>query len=763
MKLYCSKMAKRLKKQNLTIKNPETQAVIGVIFLVLAVLLSLSLFIDSLILNIVKRSLGIGVVVLAVICLAVGLRLLGSKSQFNSLRVIISLAFFGLIFLTWIHLFVPEEIALEAADTGKYGGIVGYTISRWFSDIFSPVGGLIILTPFLIITLGSTLSLTPSQIGKGIITGTTYFANGVIWFFTNVKRFINWLMGRKEEVKLKVEKNSKGALKMVPDIVGAVREEEEKEAEKVVSDQKTTKHLQISTLTQTKTIQPKAHLLYPNWKLPPLSLLEKPSMLSTPPQNIAKNADIIEETFENFGIRVRVVGKSQGPTVTQYMLAIPAGTKVSKIEALAKDLTLALAAPTQIRIVAPIPGTPYIGIEVANSKPQWVSLRELLDADEFKNSAIKIPIAIGKDVFGKCVIKDLQKMPHVLIAGATGSGKSVLVHGIIMSLLFRFSPDELRMLMVDPKMVELYGYNGIPHLLTPVITDMSEVLNSLKWVLSEMERRYRTFKEAGAKNIDIYNEKMGFHALPYIIIIIDEMADLMLRHGIEVENATVRLAQMARATGIHLVLATQRPSVDVITGLIKANIPARIAMAVTSIVDSRVILDQQGAETLLGRGDLLLKLPEEVKPIRIQAVYSKDDEIERVLNFIKSQTDTLYYNEEITEEKEGKITTSGYLFQDELFEDAVRVIVNAQRGSASLLQTKLGIGYARASRLIDELEQAGVVGLPDGNKPRKVLIRDADGFLKSFHGNIPRKADSVDNITHPSDIPSTSQNNLEIR
>lgn len=747
-------MGRRPKHRPVTIRDPEIQSILGVVFLVFAVLLALSLFAESMLLDLVRKNLGVGVVVFAVVSLAVGLRLLGTESRFNSTRVIVSLILFGVTFLAWVHLFVPGEDSLVAAESGQYGGIVGYTLSRWIYDRISRVGGLILLTPFIVIFLGSSLSVSPAQLIKAFSNGIGYVIVGIKWFFSNIAKAFNWMIGKTEEPDLKVsvasEKDSKDPdhIKMVSDLSSRdqpIDSETTDEQQPTIpkSPEEELKYRMsegggvpaaapISGTSQEGTSMGAPIQLYPNWKLPPISLLDKPEAVKKAPQNMAKNADIIEETFEDFGIRVRVVGKSQGPSVTQYMLAIPAGTKVSKIEALTKDLTLSLAAPTAIRIVAPIPGTPYIGIEVANPTPQWVSLRELLESDVYKADSMKIPIAIGKDVTGKAVVKDLTKMPHFLIAGATGSGKSVLVNGVIISLLFQFSPDQLRLIMVDPKMVELYGYNNIPHLLTEVITDVSEVLNSLKWILAEMERRYRLFKESGSRSIDIYNEKMGYTALPYLVLIIDEMADLMLRHGVEVENAVVRLAQMARATGIHLILATQRPSVDVVTGLIKANIPARAAMAVTSIVDSRVILDQQGAETLLGRGDMLLKLPDSVKPTRIQGVFLKDSEIEKVLSFVKGQTGQLHYNEEVTENKDGRITAAGYSSDDDLFSDAVRVIVNAQRGSASLLQTKLSIGYARASRLMDEMEKAGVVGQVDGNKPRKVLIGDADGFLRSF-------------------------------
>jgi S-DNA-T family DNA segregation ATPase FtsK/SpoIIIE len=341
---------------------------------------------------------------------------------------------------------------------------------------------------------------------------------------------------------------------------------------------------------------------------------------------------------------------------------------------------------------------------------------------------------------------DLQKMPHVLIAGATGSGKSILTNGFIVSLLMTRTPDEVKFIMIDPKQVELSDYNGISHLLTPVITDMDKVLNALKWAIAEMESRYTVFRENKVKNIEGYNVLMGYSALPYIVIVVDEMADMMMStNRVETENAIVRLAQKARATGIHLILATQRPSVDVITGLIKANIPGRIGMSVTTNVDSRVILDQIGAETLLGRGDMLFKDPSKNKPFRIQGIWVSPEEVQRIVSYIKQQGPEVEYTTKVTEYKAkeeevpGAKSASGS--NDEQFENAVRVIVNAQKGSASYLQRKLEIGYNRAARLLEEMEELGLVGPANGSKPRDVLISDADAFLASLKGPAPVERD----------------------
>ena len=397
-------------------------------------------------------------------------------------------------------------------------------------------------------------------------------------------------------------------------------------------------------------------------------------------------------------------------------------------------MALALAAPTgQVRIEAPIPGRSLVGIELPNRSPEFVSLRKMLESDAMKHHKSKLAVALGLDVSGNALVADIAKMPHVLIAGATGSGKSVCINAFIGSLLFRTSPAEVNLIMVDPKRVELTNYNGIPHLLCPVIVDPAKVLSALKWATAEMDRRYKLFAEVGARNIDAYNELSGFQALPYIIIIIDELADIMLYAQVEVEDAITRIAQMARATGIHLVLATQRPSVDIITGLIKANIPTRIAFAVSSMIDSKVIIDQPGAEKLLGRGDMLYIPPDQAKPTRIQGAFVSDKEIHSLIEFLKKQGIAPHYTEEVTSMPVGIKGRAGSSFispngedRDPLFEDAVRLILQANNASASFLQRKLSIGYARAARILDELQQAGMIGPADGAKPREILIKNLD-------------------------------------
>lgn len=469
------------------------------------------------------------------------------------------------------------------------------------------------------------------------------------------------------------------------------------------------------------------------WKYPPLSLLKETQTGHADRGDIKGNAHIIEQTLESFGITAHVVEVNLGPAVTQYALEVALGTKLSKITALERDLARALASPTgAIRIEAPIPGRNLVGMELPNRQAEFVPLKKMMDSESMEENKSKLAVALGFDVTGKPVVADIGKMPHVLIAGQTGSGKSVCINTFLGSLLFRASPAEVKLILVDPKRVELTGYNNIPHLLTPVIVDPEKVVSALRWIMAEMDRRYKLFAEVGARNIDGYNEMSGFQALPYIVLFIDELADIMLFSPVEVEDAITRIAQMSRATGIHMVLATQRPSVDVITGLIKANVPTRIAFAVSSLVDSRVILDTQGAEKLLGRGDMLYLPPESAKPTRIQGAYISDKEISELVAFIKNQGVAVQYTEEVTSMAKAGNSPQIPGVQgdtDDLFKQAVELICQYDKASASLLQRRLSIGYARAARILDQLEAAGVVGPADGAKPREVKIKDAQTFL----------------------------------
>ena len=460
------------------------------------------------------------------------------------------------------------------------------------------------------------------------------------------------------------------------------------------------------------------------WALPSIDLLEEGSAARSGEGEVRRNMRIIEETLAHFGIGAKVVAVSVGPVVTRYELKPAAGVKLSRIEALADDLALALAARS-LRIEAPIPGKSVVGIEIPNLAIGLVSLRDVAESADFRGASSKLTVALGRDVAGSAIVTDLAKLPHLLIAGQTGSGKSVCIYSMITSLLLQATPDEVRVVLADPKRVELAPFNGIPHLVVPVVTDHDKILNALYWAVGEMDRRYRLFARATARNIERYNEsRTGQDRIPYIVIVIDELADLMMTAPIQVEKAITRISQLARATGIHLVVATQRPSVDVITGLIKANIPARVAFATASAVDSRTIIDMAGAEKLLGRGDLLWQPPDVPKAIRAQGVFVSDQEVELVTRHWKQQGEP-HYNLSILEDKERARARedAGDDIDDERYEEAVDIVQRAGQASVSMLQRKMTIGFARAGRLIDIMEREGVIGPSQGpGKMREVYV-----------------------------------------
>lgn len=484
-------------------------------------------------------------------------------------------------------------------------------------------------------------------------------------------------------------------------------------------------------------MQPVLEKQLPIYKYPPVSLLKAPAgrQNSDLSEELKMNAELLVNTLKSFGVQTRVIDISRGPTVTRYELQPSAGVKISKITGLADDIALNLAA-AGVRIEAPIPNKAAVGIEVPNKVTETVSIREIIDSTAFKSAKSKLSVALGRDISGKEVVFDVAKMPHMLIAGATGSGKSVCINTLIISLLYKSTPDEVRLLMIDPKVVELGIYNGIPHLLVPVVTDPRKAAGALGWAVTEMLNRYKLFAENQVRDLTGYNELAAsseeLNPLPQIVIIIDELADLMMAAPNEVEDAICRLAQMARAAGMHLVIATQRPSVDVITGVIKANIPSRIAFSVSSQVDSRTIIDSGGAEKLLGRGDMLFYPVGMPKPTRLQCCYVSDKEVEAVVDFVKNAGVSDYDDKIIDEierqavqEKQGKGKQDdggGFDDQDQLLPNAIEAVIEAEQASTTYLQRKLKVGYARAARLMDELEAKGIVGPYEGSKPRQVLI-----------------------------------------
>lgn len=633
--------------------------------------------------------LGWGTILFPIATLLLGLLLLKVKLPFTSANTAFGFSLFLISILAFTATFLPGQ-----------SGLVATRIAESLASFLTMVGAaftlFIVAVIALVVTLNTSLETTFATLWKGA------------GFASNAAKTV---AGRNKDGNKKEERLPFSTQGM------KVNEPRPKIEEAPLST------AVVSNLPGDNQV----------WEYPPLDLLTESIGAKAARGDLKQNASIIEKTLESFGIQARVVEVNMGPAITQYAIEIALGTKLTKITSLANDIALGLAAPTgTVRIEAPIPGKSLVGIEVPNITPEIVPLKTVLASPNMQKAKSKLSLALGLDVSGNPLVADLAKMPHVLIAGSTGSGKSVAINAFICNLLFRANPAEVKMILVDPKIVELSGWNGMPHLLTPVITEPEKVLSALKWATAEMDRRYKAFAEIGARNIDQFNEMSGFQALPYIVIIIDELADLMLFAPVEVEDSITRLAQMSRATGIHMVLATQRPSVDVITGLIKANIPTRLAFNVASQVDSRVIIDQPGAEKLLGRGDMLYVPPDLSKAQRIQGVFVSEPEINKLKEFLKKSGVEPQYTEEVTAmpiNKLGGKTGSGSGSQDELFEDAVNIICQFDRASASLLQRKLSIGYARAARLLDELEAAGVVGGADGSKARDVLVKDPARIL----------------------------------
>lgn len=648
-------------------------------------------------------------------------------------------------FLTYIHMYFIIH------NLGANASVVSSTWKLVLENLFRPnqvgfVGGGMIgaaitsITYFLLDRLGTNLIAVLLIIyGFSLVSGIS-----IRQFFSKIAEFVRYLFTKgkvatEKGKEVKAKRDKKKAEKIVdvePDEVIDVIEplQEEKtppiisnfsskvEQEKAPVEEKISQKEQDLEMFQQESFENEIY------QLPPVDILApaKVTDQSKEYDQIKVNAKKLEDTFESFGVKAKITQVHLGPAVTKYEVQPSVGVKVSKIVSLSDDIALALAAK-DIRIEAPIPGKSAIGIEVANQNVAMVSLREVLENNPKNNPDEKLQIALGRDISGEAMMANLDKMPHLLVAGATGSGKSVCINGIITSILLRAKPHEVKMMMIDPKMVELNVYNGIPHLLAPVVTNPKKAAQALQKVVAEMERRYDLFSHTGTRNMQGYNDYVKKHnelneekqpELPFIVVIVDELADLMMVASNDVEDAITRLAQMARAAGIHLIIATQRPSVDVITGVIKANIPSRIAFAVSSSIDSRTILDMGGAEKLLGRGDMLLLPVGSSKPTRIQGAFLSDAEVEDVVNYVISQQKAQYSEEMIPDdipEVEGEVT-------DELYHEAVELVVEMQTASVSMLQRKFRIGYNRAARLIDEMEQRGVVGPHEGSKPRRVNV-----------------------------------------
>jgi len=694
---------------------------------------------------------GIWYFVASIFLLVTGIRLLVKREYPNFLNrkmVGFYILFAGVLLVTHIQTFErllisPEDVSIIGTTWNNFimylndqgsafltgGGMVGALLFAFCYYLFSLVGAKIVSIFSILIGL-----IFITQISLGDL-----FNKGMKQIIKSVKNFVsNWKMNRKEkirqteEVPIETHQTKQeeipaedGEDNDLPDVAYAIptqntngRQTENNQKEDQPEKDEIDEHLIAMTEEENH-----------EYELPSIDLLEEPKQNKQQYEKSQIQATVrkLERTFKSFGVNAKVTKVHVGPAVTKYEISPEAGVKVSKIVNLHDDIALALAAK-DLRIEAPIPGKSAVGIEVPNKEVAMVSLREVLDSS-WNNQSSKLLFALGRDISGEIVVGELNKMPHLLIAGATGSGKSVCVNGIITTILMRAKPHEVKMMMIDPKKVELNVYNGIPHLLAPVVTDPKKASKALQKVVSEMERRYELFSDTGTRNIESYNEyirKYNMDAdgdekqphLPYIVVLVDELADLMMVASNDVEDAITRLAQMARAAGIHLIIATQRPSVDVITGVIKANIPSRIAFSVSSQTDSRTILDSGGADKLLGRGDMLYIPVGSSKPTRVQGAFLSDEEVERIVDHCIDQQKASYQEEMIPEET-NEVEEE---VDDELYGDAVQLVVDMQTASVSMLQRRFRIGYTRAARLIDAMEDRGIVGPYEGSKPRSVLV-----------------------------------------
>lgn len=750
-------------------RNSELKyEIIGVSCLAFAVLCFVSLFTSStgavgvFIVKAIKVLAGEGRYVFPIVIAFLGVKMIKERkrAQFGG-QMAGGAALFALI-LTMFHLQleVADKDLIKAGTDGLGGGVIGGICAKIMLAAFGRTGTYIIWVAMLIITvvlITNVSSLTIARVltrrAAGAWRALKEGFTGIIYtevveedeeqdtlpdpvppkkkvFFNSGIFDFDRHLREDDEITVKSDDDEyTPKINIYPEpIERVIAHEENKETAEIINlEERKNKAKRSLVSTQQEPPYSSSHYDLPHYSLPPLTLFTKGARAKGPRANkdITENVRILEDTLESFGVKAKVTQVSRGPAITRYEISPAPGVKVSRIVSLADDIALSLAA-SGVRIEAPIPGKAAVGIEVPNKEISVVTMRELLEAEEFARAGSKLTFVLGKDIAGTTILADLAQMPHLLVAGATGSGKSVCMNTLIGSILFKAKPNEVKIVMIDPKMVELTTYNGIPHLISPVVTDAKKAASALRWAVREMEKRYELFARAGVKDMHRFNQAVEagnfIHdagPLPSVIIVIDELADLMMVAPADVEDAICRLAQMARAAGMHLVVATQRPSVDVITGLIKANIPSRIAFAVSSQIDSRTILDMAGAEKLLGKGDMLFFPVGAPKPVRVQGAYMSDKEVEALVSFLKAQGQPEFVEGVVQAEAENSVDHGD---TDELFAEAVKILIECGQASISMLQRRLRIGYARAARLIDMMEERGIVGKYEGSKPRAILM-----------------------------------------
>lgn len=719
------------------LKTETKLAIVGVLLILFSIILTLSFFsaagpTGELLLLSTRKTAGWAAYALPLGLLGLGWRLVRPRDEgWPRLRLVgLALAVIGLLGLLHLVGIAPED-AYQTALEGKGGGLLGFIFAFPLGKAFSSLAATFIFAATFLSGVFLAFNISPAEIWR--------------W----LKNFLPSREALDTETEEGYVAEASGEEASLEHRVPMFRISRMRGGSAKPDPQQLKLQEQQLALEQEQRERVRKQLRAANRRYSPPDLNILHSSIGKPDSgNVEAIKKKIQSTLEKFGIEVEMAKESIGPTVTQYTLRPEAGVKLSRITALQNDLALALAAHP-IRIEAPIPNTNLVGIEIPNKEVSLVRLRDLLASRDFRASASPLTIAMGKDVAGRPRIAALDNMPHLLVAGATGSGKSIFINTLVLSLLYRNSPALVRMILVDPKRVELSLFNGIPHLLTPVIIEADKTINALKWAVREMDRRYRILSESKARNLMSYNANNPEEALPMIVIVIDELADLMSTHVRDVEGMIVRLSQMARAIGIHLILATQRPSVNVITGLIKANISSRIAFNVASQVDSRTILDGAGAEKLLGSGDMLFLPGDQTKPYRLQGGYVSEEEVRQVVaDVIDKNPQVVEYEQDITTPTRDMTPGSPEHIDDTLFEDARRVAIESGKVSASLLQRRLRVGYARAARLLDMLEEQGAIGPAEGNKPREVLVVAEEADYSSEH-NLTRSG--ADGLIVPSD------------
>jgi DNA segregation ATPase FtsK/SpoIIIE, S-DNA-T family len=708
----------------------------GVMFLFIGITLTLSQF-DQLgrigegLNYILKPVFGYGIYALSIMCISLGVSCFASKTIKLNAAKFTGLGLLLISSLSLSHLFVNLGDILVAAQLGQAGGYIGFITNYLFRGVLevSTLGSGMIFGIILLISVSLTFNTSILNILKSVLIFKVVSSDEQATEKINKKT-----TKEKPEEKTsiiqklsQVNKKPEATINIIKPNLASSKSNKTADILPTLFDEK----LQVKPQENTQTPEDASTLEKEiEWEYPKLDLLDNTTdKVETKDSFLRANASNIQQKLDQFDISVSMCDVHVGPTVIQYTLKPDDGVKLSKITNLKNDLALALAAKS-LRIEAPIPGKSLVGIEVPSEKRITVKLREVMESSEFLNSAqtSKLTLPLGRDVSGKPIVAELADMPHLLIAGATNSGKSVCINTFLCSLLYQNSPSDLKMILVDPKQVELKDYDHLPHLLTPVITNPDKASNALKWAVAEMNRRYKILSEAGARNIQEYNsnKKAEEKKMPKILILIDELADLMMANGKEIEASICRIAQMARAVGMHLIIATQRPSVDVITGLIKANIPSRISFSVSSAIDSRTILDSQGAEDLLGKGDMLFLQKDYSKPRRVQGIYVAPTEIKKLTNFLKLRMEP-DFKPEIVDKNANKAKmspTEAANQEDELYTKAYQTVIENRKASASLLQRRLKVGYARAARLLDLLEENGIVGPVNGAKPREIYVQE---------------------------------------